>query len=183
VLRGILRGYTREAGVRELERRLARLARKLARERAERWRPVPRGPVAGPTARSAPQVAGSGLLRPDDDPDAVADQGGRGVRTGLHRGGGEVLEIEVSVLPGRGRLQLTGTLGDVMKESAVGRAQRGCARAPTRSASALDFHQKRDLHVHMPAGATPKDGPSAGIAIATRSPARSPDARCAATSR
>ena len=79
--------------------------------------------------------------------------------------GGEVLEIEVSAVPGRGRLQLTGTLGDVMKESA------SAALSYTRSrvaALGLDpaFHRTRDLHLHIPAGATPKDGPSAGIAIA-----------------
>jgi ATP-dependent Lon protease len=80
--------------------------------------------------------------------------------------GGDVLEIEVSAVPGRGRLQLTGPLGDVMKESA------SAALSYTRSRSATlgldrDSTRQRDLHVHIPAGATPKDGPSAGIAIAT----------------
>ena len=80
--------------------------------------------------------------------------------------GGEVLEIEVSAVPGRGRLQLTGTLGDVMKESA--NAALSCARARA-AALGLDpeFHRTRDLHLHIPSGATPKDGPSAGIAITT----------------
>ncbi len=80
--------------------------------------------------------------------------------------GGDVLEIEVSAVPGRGRLQLTGTLGDVMKESA------SAALSYTRSRSAAlgidrELTRARDLHIHIPDGATPKDGPSAGIAIAT----------------
>jgi ATP-dependent Lon protease len=80
--------------------------------------------------------------------------------------GGEVLEVEVSVVPGRGRLQLTGTLGEVMKESAS--AALTWVRARLASLGlAPDVLQRQDLHVHVPAGATPKDGPSAGIAIAT----------------
>jgi ATP-dependent Lon protease len=80
--------------------------------------------------------------------------------------GGEVLEIEVSAIGGRGKLQLTGTLGDVMKESA------GAALSYVRARSAAlgierDFYKSRDVHLHIPSGGTPKDGPSAGIAIAT----------------
>ena len=79
--------------------------------------------------------------------------------------GGDVLEIEVSVVPGRGRLQLTGTLGDVMKESASAALSYARARANSLGLE-REFLRTRDLHVHIPAGATPKDGPSAGIAIA-----------------
>jgi len=80
--------------------------------------------------------------------------------------GGEVLEIEVTAIGGRGKLQLTGTLGDVMKESASAALSYARARAGVLGID-RDFHRSRDLHVHIPAGATPEDGPSAGIAIAT----------------
>jgi ATP-dependent Lon protease len=91
-----------------------------------------------------------------------------GVATGLAYTsvGGEVLEIEVSAIRGRGKLQLTGTLGDVMKESASAALSYARARAGVLGID-RDFYRTRDLHLHIPAGATPKDGPSAGIAIAT----------------
>ncbi|MBA3892033.1 MAG: endopeptidase La, partial [Gemmatimonadaceae bacterium] len=102
------------------------------------------------------------------DPSGTALEDTVGVATGLAYTsvGGEVLEIEVSVLPGRGKIQLTGTLGAVMKESAS--AALSYVRHRT-TALGIDraFHRTRDLHVHIPAGATPKDGPSAGIAICT----------------
>jgi ATP-dependent Lon protease len=181
VLPAIIQGYTREAGVRELERRLARIARKLARRAAEansvgaataaQSTANPALPIEAP-ARPTAHVSVADLKdllgTPPFDPSELTLESKVGVATGLAYTtvGGEVLEIEVSVVGGRGKLQLTGTLGDVMKESA------SAALSYTRSrAGALgidrDFHRSRDLHVHIPAGATPKDGPSAGIAIAT----------------
>ena len=158
----IARGYTREAGVRELERRIARIARKLARRVAA----DPAGSTASITVAPGDLVGLLGVRPYDDDPTQLEDR--VGVATGLAftSVGGDLLEIEVAVVRGRGRLQLTGTLGDVLKESA------GAALSYARSRASMlgidaDFARSRDIHVHMPAGATPKDGPSAGIAIAT----------------
>jgi len=160
-LRAIMRGYTREAGVRELERRLARVARKLARKQAER----PTGTVKQiVTATDLQELLGT----PPFDPDDTSLEDKVGVASGLAYTsvGGEVLEIEVSVVKGRGKVQLTGTLGDVMKESASAALSYARTRAKELGLEA-DFYRNRDIHIHMPAGATPKDGPSAGIAIAT----------------
>jgi ATP-dependent Lon protease len=165
-LPAILRQYTREAGVRELERRLARIARKVARKRAEAAPSEARAPLAEVKAEGLKALLGPAPFDPED---AVFEDS-----VGVVRGlayttvGGEILEIEVSVVRGRGKLQLTGTLGAVMKESASAalsytrrRAKElGIERELARGAA-------RDIHIHIPAGATPKDGPSAGIAIAT----------------
>lgn len=174
VVPAIVRGYTREAGVRELERRIARVARKLARARSE-------AASVATSAGDAASAAGSAIppttVRVSDlrtllgvspfDPDELTRTDRVGVANGLAytAAGGEVLEIEVGAAPGRGRLQLTGTLGEVMKESASAALSflRGRAKALGLDG---DFHRTRDVHVHIPAGATPKDGPSAGIAIA-----------------
>jgi len=161
VLMSIMRGYTREAGVRELERRIARVTRKLARKRAE-------VPSDGVTQTVGVDDLKELLGAPPFDPDDTSLDDKIGVASGLAytSAGGEVLEIEVSVVKGRGKVQLTGTLGDVMKESAS--AALSYARARARSLGIeSEFHRTKDIHIHMPAGATPKDGPSAGIAIAT----------------
>ncbi|NUQ94014.1 MAG: endopeptidase La [Gemmatimonadaceae bacterium] len=162
VLRAIMRGYTREAGVRELERRIARLARKLARQEAER----------APHDAAAPLVVEAGDLHAllgaapyDDDDTSLDDKVGVACGLAYTSVGGETLEIEVTVLPGRGKLALTGTLGDVMKESASAAMSYVRSRAVALGIE-RDFHRTRDIHIHIPAGATPKDGPSAGIAIA-----------------
>ncbi|HTE46936.1 MAG TPA: endopeptidase La [Gemmatimonadaceae bacterium] len=193
VIPAIVQGYTREAGVRELERRIGRIARKLARRRAESIEVVTAAAAVAPieivdptkpgtTKAAAKQVVSRlktktvvhaadvhGLLGVAPyDPAVLTLDHKIGVATGLAYTsvGGEVLEIEVSAIGGRGKLQLTGTLGDVMKESASAALSYARARAGVLGID-REFHRTRDLHVHIPAGATPKDGPSAGIAIAT----------------
>ncbi len=165
VLRALIRGWTREAGVRDLERRLARVSRKIARTAAG-------GVAVGEIVNGVTVVRREHLqtvLGPaPHDPDELILRDQVGVASGLAYTsvGGELLEIEVSVVPGRGRLQLTGTLGDVIKESAAAALSYVRSRAPQLGLSP-DFHRTRDIHVHLPSGATPKDGPSAGIALAT----------------
>jgi len=175
VVPSIVHSYTREAGVRELERRIGRVARKLARRRAES-RDL--GGAGGLTADGTVKPVPKTRVRSADlkellgvapfDPAGLNLDHKVGVATGLAYTsvGGEVLEIEVTAIGGRGKLQLTGTLGDVMKESASAALSYARARA---GALGIDreFHRNRDLHVHIPTGGTPKDGPSAGIAIAT----------------
>jgi ATP-dependent Lon protease len=158
-LQALIRGYTREAGVRNLEREIAGLCRKAAKRKA-----------AG-RLRGAMTVTPANLHR-FLGPARYLDLGvERANRVGLANGlawtevGGDVLAIEVSILPGKGDLQLTGKLGEVMRESAH------AALTWIRSRSGqlgLDkhFYREIDVHVHVPEGATPKDGPSAGISIA-----------------
>jgi ATP-dependent Lon protease len=177
VIPAIVHAYTREAGVRELERRIARVARKLARKRVEgggqRVEPGVDSLNPRPAALHPPSTVRVADLKSllgtaPFDPAELTLEDRIGVATGLAytTAGGEVLEVEVSALGGRGKVQLTGTLGDVMKESATAAISYARARA-TALGIDREFYRNRDLHVHMPAGATPKDGPSAGIAIAT----------------
>ena len=162
VLPAILRSYTREAGVRELDRQIAKLARKLARRQAE----------AGEQTIASQHVAASdlhgmlGVERYDADLASLEDKVGVARGLAYTTAGGETLEIEVSVVRGRGKISLTGTLGDVMKESASAAMSYVRGRADELGVAA-DFYRTRDIHIHIPDGATPKDGPSAGIAIAT----------------
>lgn len=160
VLQAIIRSYTREAGVRDLERRLARVSRKLARRT---WADHSTAKVTV-TVAELPALLGPAPHTPEEH--SLTDQVGVASGLAYTATGGELLEIEVSVVPGRGRLQLTGTLGDVLKESAAAALSYIRARASALGLSP-DFHRTRDIHVHLPAGATPKDGPSAGIALAT----------------
>jgi ATP-dependent Lon protease len=170
VVPAIVHNYTREAGVRELERRLSRISRKLARRRAE-TRDLT-GSADGDAAPIKSRVRAADLKEllgvPPYDPALLTHEHKIGVATGLAYTsvGGEVLEIEVAAIGGRGKVQLTGTLGDVMKESASAALSYARARATSLGID-RNFHRSRDLHVHIPSGGTPKDGPSAGIAIAT----------------
>jgi ATP-dependent Lon protease len=159
-LRLLARGYTREAGVRSLEREIASLCRKVARHRAE-GRTEP--------AQITPDVVTSFLGVPRFEFEEVEERTRiPGVTTGLAwtPAGGDILFVEATRMPGTHTLTLTGQLGDVMKESVQ------AALAWVRShASELgleaDFWQRSDIHVHVPAGAIPKDGPSAGVTMAT----------------
>ena len=170
VLPTIVQQYTREAGVRELERRIGRIARKLARRRAESLeRPGRAAQTAGASSTIVRATDLKQLLgAPPYDPSLLTPDHKVGVVVGLAytAAGGDVLEIEVSVVGGRGKLSLTGTLGDVMKESASAALSYARTRAGVLGIE-REFYRTRDLHIHIPAGATPKDGPSAGIALAT----------------
>ena len=158
-LQKIIRGYTREAGVRGLERKLGEIARKAAREIYEGQRPEVRI-----TGQNLEKYLGKEKYRQDhkNETDEI------GVVRGLAwtSVGGDTLEIEVNIMPGKGEFQLTGQLGDVMKES----AQAGISYIRSVSAEyqiPKKFFQENDIHIHIPEGAVPKDGPSAGITMAT----------------
>ena len=155
-LAATITGYTREAGVRQLEREIGRLARKVARRIA-----------AGEIERATLDAAEVRRLlgRPKVHPEhaAVADQ--VGVATGMYYTpmGGDIMFVEASTMRGKGELVLTGQLGDVMKESA--RAAWSYARAHAEELGIDEAAFERDVHVHVPAGAIPKDGPSAGVTM------------------
>jgi len=157
-VRAVIRGYTREAGVRNLERELSALCRKVARRRAE----GDEAPVAITPDRVVDLLGAPKFL--DED---VADRTRTpGVAIGLAwtPTGGEVLFIEASRMPGGGSLTLTGHLGDVMKESA--RAALSWVRAHGKQYGVdPDFYKSAEIHLHVPSGAIPKDGPSAGVTM------------------
>ncbi|MFA5976004.1 MAG: endopeptidase La [Elusimicrobiota bacterium] len=158
-LQRIIRDYTREAGVRHLEQRIASLCRKSAKMLVES--------SADKTIRVTDQRAAQMLGVPEFSKEPAAANS-VGISTGLAwtEHGGEVLEIEVARMPGKGKLTLTGKLGEVMQESA--QAALSFIRANARKWHIKDsFFKQQDYHIHVPEGATPKDGPSAGTAIAT----------------
>ncbi len=145
--------------MRELERRLSKIARKVARNVAEGDRSS-----SGVGPDDLRELLGP---HPYPPPDRDQDSERIGIANGLAwtSAGGEVLDVEVAILPGSGNLRLTGTLGDVMKESAQAAVTYARSRAE-RLGLSPQFHEKVDVHIHIPEGATPKDGPSAGITIA-----------------
>jgi len=155
----IIGEYTKEAGLRNLEREIASICRKVARKVAEGKDDLTR------ITRANIQ---SYLGAPKFLPETEQEQHEIGVGTGLAwtSTGGEILYIEASLSKGRGNLTLTGQLGEVMKESAQAAVSYARAHAKTLGIEA-DFYQKLDIHIHVPAGAIPKDGPSAGITMAT----------------
>ncbi|MBI3065066.1 MAG: endopeptidase La [Deltaproteobacteria bacterium] len=155
----IIAEYTKEAGLRNLERELASICRKVARKVAEG-----KSELTKLTRANIHSFLGA----PKFLPEAEQEHHEIGVGTGLAwtSTGGEVLYVEASLSKGRGNLTLTGQLGDVMKESA--QAAVSYARAHAKKLGIEeDFYQKLDIHIHVPAGAIPKDGPSAGITMAT----------------
>ena len=158
-LSAIIRGYTREAGVRNLERKLGEICRKAAREIYENEKK---------SVKVTEQNLTKYLGKQKYDFDKRNDKDEIGVVRGLAwtSVGGDTLEIEVNIMPGKGEFNLTGQLGDVMKES----AQAGISYIRSVSEEykiPKDFFKENDIHIHIPEGATPKDGPSAGITMTT----------------
>jgi ATP-dependent Lon protease len=160
-LRTVIYEYTREAGVRQLERRLGALARRIARRVAE--------------GDAAPVVLDPGEVREILGPERIHNEVKRrtsepGVATGIAvmESGGEILFVEAQAMPGSGKLTVTGQLGDVMRESAEAALSFVRARGASIGLDLPeDFFSTHDVHIHVPAGAVPKDGPSAGVTMVT----------------
>jgi len=159
-VRDVIRYYTREAGVRGLDREVAKICRKVVKE-------IVKAEVNGSVTVDADKLEHYLGVRSFDF--GVADEQNQvGQVTGLAwtQVGGELLTIEASTVPGKGRMVKTGSLGDVMQESI--QAATTVVRARSQTLGIVpDFHETSDIHIHVPEGATPKDGPSAGIAMAT----------------
>ncbi len=154
----IISGYTRESGVRQLEREIGKVSRKVARR------------IAGDGAEQVEvdaTLAGELLGRPKVHPEKAAAGDELGVATGMYYTpvGGDIMFVEASTMRGKGELVLTGQLGEVMRESA--RAAWTYARSHAAALRIPDDMFDRDIHIHVPAGAIPKDGPSAGVTMAT----------------
>ena len=161
-LEKLIRSYTREAGVRNLERKIGQICRKAARELYQQ------GKTRKKTVKITENSLGKLLGKEKYNYDLVNESDEVGIVRGLAwtSVGGDTLQIEVNIMPGKGEFQLTGQLGDVMKES----AQAGISYI--RSVSQQygidkEFFKEYDIHIHIPEGAVPKDGPSAGITMAT----------------
>jgi len=157
-LRGIIRSYTHEAGVRSLEREIAAVCRKVARKVVSGKQKT----VFNVTPRRLTALLGPPRFRPYDT--GKKPQIGVAVGLAWTEAGGEVLSVETSLMPGKGELMLTGQMGEIMQESA--RAALTYIRAEGRQMGVrADFYRNKDIHIHVPEGAIPKDGPSAGVAM------------------
>ena len=155
----ILDFYTREAGVRNLERKIGEICRKAARQLVSGEEEMVRV-----TERNIEKFLGPKRIKPDE----ISGRDEVGVVNGLAwtQVGGEMLQVEVAVLEGNGKIQLTGSLGDVMKESAQA-AISYVRSVADRYGIEHDFYKTKDIHIHVPEGAVPKDGPSAGVTMTT----------------
>ena len=158
-LSSLISGYTRESGVRQLERELGRVARKVARR-------IEAGEVSHFELKK--DEISDLIGRPTVHPERAFREDQVGVSTGMFYtpAGGDIMFVEVSVMNGRGELVLTGQLGDVMKESARAALTYAKSHAKELGIDVSDLNDK-DIHIHVPAGAIPKDGPSAGVTMAT----------------
>ncbi len=159
-IRDVIRYYTREAGVRSLERLLSKLARKVVREQIAK----PRAKGMHITSRNLGKFLGVRRYRFGRAEEA--DQVGQVTGLAWTEVGGDLLTIEAAVVPGKGKLTQTGSLGDVMRES-IEAAQTVVRSRAERLGVDAGFPKKSDIHIHVPEGAVPKDGPSAGIAMCT----------------
>ncbi len=158
---GLIENYTREAGVRNLEREIASVCRKVARKFVSKE-------ADGDSITISRENLPGFLGKPKYRMNKQVENAEIGLATGLAwtEAGGDVLHIEASLLKGKGTVQLTGQLGDVMQESAKAALSYVRSRAELYGADP-DFYEKKDIHIHLPEGAIPKDGPSAGITMAT----------------
>jgi ATP-dependent Lon protease len=156
----IITHYTREAGLRNLEREIGSVCRKVARRVAEGGK----GPYAI-SARTLSQYLGPPKFLPEEETETI-DQPGMATGLAWTEVGGEILYVEVAIVKGRGNLTMTGQLGEVMKESAQAAAS-FCRSRLGKLKFKDNYFDEVDIHVHVPAGAIPKDGPSAGVTIAT----------------
>jgi len=179
-LRDVVRYYTRESGVRNLEREVSKICRKVVKEltlgevKAARAKAPPKPKARGKVRKTLAGVVVSsanlehylGVRRFDFGRKELQNEVGLVTGLAWTQVGGDLLSIEASIVPGKGKLVHTGQLGDVMKESIQAALSVVRARAETLGIDP-EFHQKLDMHIHVPEGATPKDGPSAGIAMCT----------------
>jgi len=157
---GIVRGYTREAGVRNLERELANICRKVARKVVKEGRGLKL--TVGPEGLHEYL----GVIKFRDTKSEEKNEVGLATGLAWTEVGGQILNIEATLMPGKGKLLLTGKLGDVMQES--GQAALSYVRSRAgRLGLSPDFYRRVDIHIHIPEGSIPKDGPSAGITLAT----------------